>query len=329
MYQLIKDFPEQLAEALLISKATHLHSIFNNPIKNIVISGLGGSGIGGDILNELVADEITIPIVVNKGYFLPKFVDASTLLILCSYSGNTEETVQCANQAIERGLTPICVTSGGKLAHIAKQHNFDLILIPAGFPPRACLGYSSVQLFYILHHFGLLSDAYMGKVTGLIALLKLEQTQIMQQAEALAAKLVGKVIVLYSDEKYASVAVRIKQQINENSKLHCWYNSFPEMNHNELVGWRERNDALAVILLRASDEYNRNSARIEFCKNIITKLSDNVYEVTALGANTFEKHFYLMHFGDWLSHCLAVLQGYDPNEIDVLIALKAHMGSIQ
>jgi len=101
------------------------------------------------------------------------------------------------------------------------------------------------------------------------------------------------------------------------------------MNHNELVGWREVNDALAVLILRADDEYHRNRERILFKKDVIVKLSENVYEVDAKGSDTFEKHFYLIHFGDWLSYYLAVKQGYDPSEIDVLIKLKGHMGSIQ
>ena len=329
MYELIKEFPTQLRKAIEIGEKAVLKTTYSSPIKNVVVCGLGGSGFGGNILNELLLNELAVPVITIKSYFLPAFVDSSTLLILSSYSGNTEETVSCAHQAVERGLKPVCVTSGGKLAEFAVKHNLDLITIPSGFPPRACLGYSSTQLFFILKHYGLINDSFVMAIKNAASLLDAEQKQMMEDAEFLAEKLLRKVIVLYTEDKYESTALRLKQQINENSKLHCWYNVIPEMNHNELVGWREVNDALAVIILRANDEYTRNRERIIFKKDVIVKLSDNVYEIDAKGTDTFEKHFYLIHIGDWLSYYLAVKQGYDPSEIDVLIKLKGHMSSIQ
>jgi len=298
MYNLIKEFPEQLRKAIEIGEKASFKTAFSGSIKNVVVSGLGGSGIGGNILSELLRDELTVPVIVNKSYFLPAFVDSSSLLILSSYSGNTEETISCATQAIEKGLRPICVTSGGKLAEIAVQNNLDLILIPSGFPPRCCLGYSATQLFFVLKRYGLIGNAFISIIKKVAALLETEQTKVMEDADFLAEKLVGKVIVLYAEDKYESTALRLKQQINENSKLHCWYNVIPEMNHNELVGWREANNALAVLILRADDEYHRNTERILFKKDVIVKLSENVYEIDAKGTDTFEKHFYLIHFGD-------------------------------
>ncbi len=329
MYELIKQFPAQLLKAIEIGEQIELKTTFNTPVKNVLVAGLGASGFGGNILNELTRDELKQPITVNKGYFLPAFVDASTLIILSSYSGNTEETISCAHQAIVKGLKPICITSGGKLAEIARDNNFDLITIPAGFPPRSCLGYSTIQLFFVLHHFGLISNEFKQQVRNSAALLDKEQQAIVDDVKFLAAKLERKIIIAYSEDKYESTLLRLKQQINENSKLHCWFNVVPEMNHNELVGWREQNNAIAVLVFRADDEYERNTHRILFKKDVIEKISESVYEIHAKGADTFEKHFYFIHFGDWLSYELAVLQGYDPSEIDVLNKLKAHMGSIK
>ncbi len=329
MYELIKTFPEQLIKALEIGEGARFNTTFNTPIKNVVVAGLGASGFGGNILAELFREELQVPVVVNKSYFLPAFVDSSTLLVLSSYSGNTEETISCAKQAIEKGLRPICVTSGGKLEAFAKQNNLDLITIPAGFPPRTCLGYSTIQLFFIANHFGLINDSFKASVRNASALLQAEQQTILDDTEFLSAKLARKIIVLYSEDKYESTLLRLKQQINENSKLHCWYNVIPEMNHNELVGWREENDIIAVLIFRADDEYERNTHRILFKKDVIEGISKNVFEIHAKGSNSFEKHFYFIHFGDWLSYHLAVLQGYDPTEIDVLNKLKGHMGAIK
>ena len=329
MHDLIKEFPEQLCKAIAIGDKASFKTTFSSTIKNIVVCGLGGSGIGGDLLAELLRNQLPIPVLVNKGYSLPAYVDNSSLLLLCSYSGNTEETVSCATEAIARNLQPICITSGGKLAHVATQNNFDLVLIPAGFPPRCCLGYSATQLFFVLKNYGLIDDKFKTTFTRIASFLENEQSEIMAQTEQFASKLLGKVVIIYAEDKYESTALRLKQQINENSKLQCWYNVIPELNHNELVGWREPVDALSFLIIRADDENSRNTARLLFTKDVMTSVTNQVQEIVAKGADTFEKHFYLIHFGDWLSYYLGVQQGYDPIEIDVLIKLKAHMSSIQ
>lgn len=328
MYNLIKEFPQQLLEAVEIGEKARLHSKPNEAFRNIVICGLGGSGIGGNLVSELLRNELRVPVIVNKGYSLPAFVDANSLLILCSYSGNTEETLQCANEAIKKGLSPSCITSGGNLAEIAGKNDLDTIKIPPGLPPRAALGYSVTQLFFLLNHHGLINGDFKASLIRTSSHLQAEQNKIMEEAEFLAGKLQKKLLILYTEDRYESVALRIKQQVNENGKMQCWYNVVPELNHNELVGWREPYKELAVILLRTSDEYARNTRRILFQKEVMAKVSKEVYEINAKGSDGYEKRFYLIHFGDWLTYHLALLQGYDPTEIDVLIKLKEHMSSV-
>lgn len=318
-----------MLEAIQIGEKAKLPAV-STTIQNVVICGLGGSGIGGSLVSELLRNELKVPVIVNKGYKLPHFISASTLLILGSYSGNTEETLSCAADAIQIGAKPVCITSGGKLAEIAAKNNFGLITIPGGLPPRAALGYSLTQLFFILRHYGVIqTDNFKDGLTRSANFIQAEQAGISKAAEALASKLNKKNIILYSEDQYENISLRIKQQINENSKMLCWYNALPELNHNELVGWREAQANLAVIFLRSNEEYSRNTARILFTKNVIEKNSGNVHEIVAKGADTYEKHFYLIHFGDWLSYHLCIQQGYDPMEIDVLIALKEHMAGIK
>jgi len=328
MFELIKNFPEQMREAIQIGEQAQLKTVFATDVKNIVVCGLGGSGIGGDLLAELLKPELKIPVIVNKSYFLPAFADTSTLLILSSYSGNTEETLACAYEALEKGLKPLVVTAGGKLEELALKHNLDLIKIPSGHPPRACLGYSSAQLFFILEHYGLIAADFKKQFLQAADFLVAEQRLIMEDAEFLAGKLLQKVVILYAEDKYESTALRLKQQINENSKMHCWYNVVPEMNHNELVGWKEPVGNLAVIIFRSEDEFHRNTHRIVYKKDGIVKLSDNVFELYAKGANLLEKHFYLIHIGDWLSYYLATLQGIDPVEVNVITNLKKKLDSL-
>ena len=289
---------------------------------------MGGSGIGGNLFGELLRDSLSVPVSVNRAYQLPAFVNEKTLVILSSYSGNTEETLSTAKAALDKGLKPVCVTSGGKLEELAKANNLDLVKIPGGMPPRACLGYSTVQLFFIAKHYGLTNDSFVAGFESAVKLLKEQQADIEAKSKLLAEQLLNKVIIAYADEKYESVALRFKQQVNENGKAECWYNVFPEINHNELVGWREPAQNLGLLVWRFDDENVRNTHRIKFTLDEIKKKLPNVHEVKASGSNAFEKRFYAIHFGDWLTYHLAILGGYDPIEIDVLIKLKEHMASI-
>lgn len=329
MFELIKDFPAQLHQAVKIGEAIGIKALFPQGIENIVVCGLGGSGIGGDLSREVLRNDLEVPLAVNKGYFLPGYVNKQTLVLLCSYSGNTEETLSVAEECKLRGYHPVVITSGGKLQQVAEKQNWDLILIPPGLPPRACVGYSSLQIFFVLKYFGLIDDSFITDALSTARLLTNAQASIKAETQALAQKLLNKILILYAEDTYESIALRIKQQINENSKMHCWYNAVPEVNHNELVGWRNTHDNLAVLFLLTGNEFQRNKHRIQFMKGLIDALKTDVHEVTALGNNAFEKHFYLIHWGDWLSYYLAELQGLDSVEVAEITNLKKHLDTVQ
>ncbi len=329
MYQLIKDFPQQMRHAIELGENISIKTTFSVPIQNIVVSGMGGSGIGGDLLSELMEVEIKVPIICNKGYTLPSFVGANSLVILSSYSGNTEETLSVGHQALTRGIKPICITSGGALAEMAKESGWDLVIIPSGRPPRASLGYSAIQLFYVLYKLNLIDYSFKAKLLAASDLMESTQVEVMQKAESLTKLLQDKIIIAFSEDKLSSVALRFKQQVNENSKAHLWVNALPEMNHNELVAWRERNEDLAVVYLVTKDMNTRVRERMAFNRPVIEKVTPHVFEIEAKGEDTYQEHFYLIHLTDWISYYLGVVKGYDPMEIDVLIALKNHMSSIK
>lgn len=327
MYELIQQFPAQMCEGLILSEKYPVKPM-GGRIDNILFSGLGGSGIGGNLVKELIENQLKVPFLVNKSYFLPAFTGQNTLLVLCSYSGNTEETVNVARQAYNKGLNPYCVTSGGKLGDLAEAASSDLILLPSGFPPRSCLGYSSIQLLYLLNINGLIGNEYSDQIRRAAEFIEQNQQQIMSDAESMAEQLKGRVVILYAEDRIESTALRLKQQINENSKMHCWYNVIPEMNHNELVGWREQSDQLAVVFMRYDDEFERNTHRIRFKQDVINQVTNRVLEIKAQGTDAYQRLFYLIHFGDWLSFYLAVKLGYDPMEINVLNDLKNKLSSI-
>ncbi|MFO0356251.1 MAG: bifunctional phosphoglucose/phosphomannose isomerase [Sphingobacteriaceae bacterium] len=323
MKTLVDSFTEQLkrakeiADKAVISPAKNIH--------NIIITGLGGSGIGGTIISELINDSCTVPILVNKDYFLPSFANSNTLLIVSSYSGNTEETLQVMNEAIAKKVQIVCVTSGGKVLELAKQHQFEFIEIPGGNPPRSCIGYSLVQLIKILIAKGFAPASLMTDLENSIQLLQEEKASIKVNAMTIAKKLSGQIAVIYSLGSCEGVSVRFRQQINENSKALCWHHVFPEMNHNELVGWTEVNKHLTVVTFHTSFDYARTKKRYEVCKPIFEKYAKEVIDITAKGSSKLEQFFYLINIGDWISCYIADIKDIDPVEVNVIDHLKKEL----
>jgi len=327
MKNYVEDFTNHIKEALEIGKSADFKTPKKN-FKNILICGLGGSGIGGSIVTQVLADELKIPAIVNKDYNVPAFANEDTLVILCSYSGNTEETIQMHEHLKSRGCTFACITSGGKLAEISAQEGYDIIQIPSGMPPRAAFGYSFPQLFFVLQKFGLINSGFEGQFTSAIELLDSTEEDIRKAAHDLAEKLHGKIPIIYIDAGYEGVAVRFRQQINENSKMLCWHHAIPEMNHNELVGWRKKDDQLAVVFFRNEDDFYRTQKRMEINKTIISEYTSNISEVHSKGSNILEKCLYLIHYGDWVSVYLAEIKGIDAVEVDVITKLKGELARI-
>ena len=327
MDQLIAGFPAQLQEALTIGQAAQLRQP-DRDIRNIVVSGLGGSGIGGSLVAELIAAECNLPFAVNKGYTLPAYVSNHTLVIISSYSGNTEETLMAMQDALEKDAYVVCITSGGKVKEIAEEKGLDHILIPGGNPPRACLGYSLVQQLVILQQYGFITDRILNGVARSIELLNREQEAIHAEAKELANYLLGKMPVLYSTDRLGSVAVRYRQQINENAKMLCWHHVVPEMNHNELMGWRDANDQLAVLFIRHHDDFDRNQQRIELSKKVIGRYTPHIRDLWSVGDSDIEKALYVIHLTDWSTYYLAQLREHDAMEIASIDFLKNELAKL-
>ncbi len=324
MKELVAGFSKQLKQAIEIGKSAKL-TAYNKPIHHIVIAGLGGSGIGGSIVSELVALNANAPVTVCKGYFIPSFVNENTLFIASSYSGNTEETLQTLDQAIAKKAKIICVTSGGKILETAKKNSFDHIVVAGGMPPRACLGLSLTQLLFVFKFFGVINTDIEAQLKASIDLIDNDETEIQSLSHKYTDQIFGKTPVIYSTTFSEGVAIRFRQQLNENSKILCWHQVIPEMNHNELVGWRDKRDDLAVIIFRDKDEYDRNNTRIEVNKEVIKNYTSTIIEIYSKGKSNIEKAIYLIHLGDWISCYLADKRGFNANEIDVINNLKSHL----
>ena len=324
MKDYISDFSNHLIEAMKIGENKTLKNK-NLNINNVLIAGLGGSGIGGSIIADVFASQINIPILISKDYSIPNFVNKNTLVIASSYSGNTEETIYAVKKALKMNAEVAIITSGGMLKEIAEKNNLNKIYIPGGHPPRAMFGYSFTQLFYLLNHYNVIDLSFVAEFKKSISLLVKNEKNIKDDALVLAKNLYNKTPVIYVAHGFEGVATRFRQQLNENSKMLCWHHVIPEMNHNELLGWRVNVDNLAVVFFRNELDNKRNKIRIEINKEVVKKHTKDVYEVVSRGDSVIQNTLYHIHFGDWVSWYLSELNDVDAIEIDVINYLKKEL----
>lgn len=327
MRELIKRFPQQLIEACEIGRNANL-TPHTSAIRNIVVLGMGGSGIGASLVKDISSNELLVPFEIAKGYSAPSFINENSLVIASSYSGNTEETLASLSAIIDTNCKIVAITTGGKLMQMAKDKHFDYIQIPSGMPPRSCLGYSFIQQLYILNYHRLISSDLILQAEKCGEWLLSSQDEVMQSAETFTEQVFGKFLVIYGFEKYASIPVRWAQQINENSKELCLQNVIPEMNHNELVGWRKNENDKAVVFLMAEDVDYRNKKRKEINESIIQKYCSHTTTIDAKGSNPLERSLYLIHFGDWVSQLIAEKKQIDSTEVEILNFLKNEMAKL-
>ena len=327
MSDYINDFTNHLREAMEIANNSDL-TPYTKEIRNVLICGLGGSGIGGTIVADIVSPKVNIPIAATKDYSIPNFVNEHTLIIANSYSGNTEETLFALEKCQAKGAEIAVITSGGKLKTIAEENNYTKIIIPGNQPPRAMFGYAFTELFFILNHYNLIDDSFKSDFEKAIALLDTEKSDIQKQAMDLAIKLYKQTPVIYVANGFEGVAVRFRQQINENSKMLCWHHVVPEMNHNELLGWRTNVDDLAVVYFRNKCDYERNQIRMDINKKVISKYTENITEVWSKGDSLIENSLYHINLGDWVSWYLSEMNNVDAIEIDVINFLKGELAKV-
>jgi len=325
------DLPEQFAT--ILQQGVNLPAQYQREYRNIVVTGLGGSAIGGDILRTYALSQARIPVLVNRDYDLPGFVDSNSLVLVVSYSGNTEETLSAYQQAGQRGAAIIAVTSGGKLADMANNDGAAVVQVPGGLSPRAATGYLFAPLALILAEIGIMPGAA-NELEETIRVLQDVRKDIHpgiddNEARMIARKLKGNLPVIWGTTAHSEVAaLRWKTQINENAKCPVFYNVFPELNHNEIVGFEEPNhilDHLVVIMLRDSGDHERVQKRIEISKGIIADKVKKVIEVKTRGESFLAKFYSLAYIGDYTSFYLALEYGINPTPVDTIDYLKSEL----
>ncbi|MCM8789420.1 MAG: bifunctional phosphoglucose/phosphomannose isomerase [Candidatus Omnitrophica bacterium] len=332
MLGLLLDFPSQLKAAQAIAVCIKFKFERKN-FKNIVFAGLGGSAIGADLVRSYLYFESKLPIQVFREYDLPEYVDSSSLVLISSYSGNTEETLSAYAQAKTKGANIIAISSGGELKENALKDNFTFIEIPKGLPPRCSLGYLSIIPLCVLSRLGFIKDVGLAVNQTIRILEELRNKTLRPQvalkdniAKQVASKLFGKFAIIYSASIHFDIcAVRLRSQIAENSKSLSSSHLFPEMNHNEIVGWqnpRKLFKNLLVILLRDKEMHKRTQKRMEITSDIIRKEDVPLLEIWSRGEDLLSRIFSLVYIGDFISFYLAILYGIDPTPVERVTYLK-------
>jgi glucose/mannose-6-phosphate isomerase len=336
MYNWIRDFPDQIEDAVRVGKSAQI-KLNVKGIHNIVVTGLGGSAIGGDLLRSYAAQELKVPLLVNRHYFLPQFVDKNTLVVVSSYSGDTEETIAAHLDAAKRKARVLCITTNGETAKLAKLYKHPVIGTKKNYQPRAALGYSFFPLLVAFSKLGLLKNKNK-EINETIKLLRAEAIiygdpgHTQNTPLKLAEHMRGKLPIIYApNDRLDSVALRWRGQIAENAKQLAYGNVLPEMNHNELVGWKQTSDLLKrihVVFLRDKGTMRRVAVRENITKSIVARYASGVSEVWSEGTSLLARIFSLVYFGDWMSYYLALLNNEDPTPVEAIEYLKNELGKV-
>lgn len=325
MLAVISSLPSQIDRTK--SLVSRLDLPKQNP-SSVIISGMGGSSVGGELISDWLSDKMHIPIMSNRTSGLPRFAGPDTLAIMVSYSGNTRETLACTEHALRRGCRIVGVTSGGKLEKLCRSRDFPCILLPPGMPPRGAIGYLFSSIAYLLQETALVRvEEDMREARGFLEEIQHGWTANVEaknnEAKKIAKLLEKRTPTIYGHTFYNAVARRWKTQINENAKTLAWNSEIPEMTHNEIEGWAgdSRGKKFAAIFLRDRHENNETRNQVKVAVEMLGKKA-KTHEVWAQGTTVLSRMLHNMYLGDYVSFYLAVLKGVDPMPVHAIQEVK-------
>lgn len=316
--ELIEKYYEMTLDALTYTNKAKLPKFV---FDKIIICGMGGSAISGDLIKEFLRDIYPIQIQVSREYHLPSYADKETLVFCVSYSGNTEETLSQFVDAIKIGCKMISITSDGKLKEWSDKLEIPCIKVPQGIQPRAAIPYLLIPMILYLE-----TIEHANFYEALRESVDLIKSLAKKDLDVMAESLLNKQIAVYSSTPFKAIARRMKTQLNENTKIPARFAVFPELNHNEIVGYQNDalNNNLSVIFLRDLDEPEEIKIRMELTKKLICK-KVKIFEIWSLGKSKLSKMFSLLYTTDYLTIKLAELYGIDIDPVSQITVLKKEM----
>lgn len=329
---LVEEFPQQVADGWLLGKQVNgLPSA--EGIDGVVVLGMGGSGISGNVLKAALGMSFKRPVRVSKGYGIPGWAGPGTLVFAVSYSGETEETLEAYGKARAAGARVVTVSSGGTLARLGDEHGCAAVNLKAGLQPRAALGYLSMPLLAVCQSLGL--GRYESDVSETIDLLMQRAAQWSREvpldlnpAKQMAVGLAGTIPLVYGAEGLGAVAAyRWKCQLNECAKVHAFGNSLSELNHNEIMGWSplsaQPGVRLGLVALRHPAEHPRIQERFRITVPLLEQRANFSGEFRTPASSSLAQLMDLMYLGDFVATYLAIAQGVDPTAIDLIDEVKS------
>lgn len=333
MKDYLYNLPEQFAASLKLEY--DFPDNYEAEYENIVVSGLGGSAIGGDILRTFALKKAAIPIIVNRDYDIPAFVSGKTLFCAVSYSGNTEETLSAYQQARERGAAIMCFCGGGELERMAQRDGIPIVKVPGGLVPRAATGYLFAPMALALEKIGIISGVK-EEIEECVRVLRETRDALLPEieigknpAKKIARELKGGIPVIWGSNGVSeTAALRWKAQINENAKSPAYWNTFPELNHNEIVGFEvptELISKLFVIILKDRFDHERIKRRMAISREIIKPRIKGLVEVESRGESFLARLYSLCYMGDYTSYYLALENGINPTPVELIDYLKTEL----
>jgi len=334
MFDAAAALPDQIATAAASARQVEgLPSA--EGITSVVVLGMGGSGIGGDLLAAVSGSRMRVPVVVPKGYEAPAFVGPDTLVFAVSFSGNTEETISAASAAAGRGARLVVLAAGGEMARLAGEWGVPHLPIADGIPmPRAGIGAVSVPPMIVLDRMGLLDgiDHDIGTTVDQLRTRRDQLTASDSPAATLARRIGRTMPIVYGGGALGDVAaLRWKAQFNENAKVPSFENRIPELTHNEICGWGQHGDVtrqvFTMLLLRHDFEHPQTRRRFELVAEICDEIVAEVHQVHAEGDTVMAQLFDLILLGDYVSLELAVQSGVDPGPVPILERIKAELAT--
>lgn len=333
MLGVLNSFDRQLEEALEIGLKADIPA--PKAIHNVLVCGLGGSAIAGDFLSAYLGTDLKVPLSVHRNYSIPGFADEKTLALICSYSGNTEETLSAFHDSREAGCAIVCLSSDGQLQRYADQYDYALLQIPGDFPPRTALGFLAIPLLIVLNRVGLVSDRSeemsrsVSWVRNRIEKFGLEIPEEENAAKKLALQLHQKIPVIYgSQDRLEMVARRWRGQFSENAKQLAYSSALPEMNHNEIQGWKHPApalDQLIPIFLRDREDHPQVQIRADITRQLVGGNSEACLEFWTEGESWLERLWSLILLGDYASLYLAFLNHENPTPVHVIEDFKKRL----
>ena len=328
MKKSISNFPLHIQKSFEIMKVWNCYNKYEN-ISSVLILGMGGSAIGGDVAKVISQDSCKVPIIINRSYEIPTWVNATTLVLASSYSGNTEETLTAFEKCHCLNCPIIILSTGGKILEYALKYNLDSIVMESGLQPRAALGFSFSLILLLLNRLNIIDNSVINLLENSIEPL-IDLCSELDSPNNLALKQAKNIqstcpIIYGSAELTWVVALRFRGQLAENAKILSFHHILPEQNHNEIEGWtlnKKIMQNMSIVWLEDQDDHHGTKKRMELSKSLLRSYPKSHLTFSIEGPNRCERLLKLIHFTDWVSYYLALINNIDPTPVKRIKKLK-------